>query len=158
MAAPKGNKFAEGLTNSGRPPIYSDPQVLHDRIVAYFDYIQGKYHTEIIEVNGKEKEVKVWDREPEPLTITGLTLYLGFADKSTLYDYVRNKEFSHSIKRALTFVEKHYEEMLLSKASTGAIFALKNMDWNDRQQIEQTNLNHTIKELNYEDVHGDNGN
>lgn len=140
MAAPKGNKFAEGLTNSGRPPIYEDPKKLYDRIVEYFTYIQG-------ELDDDKKVI----REPEPLTVTGLSIFLGFNSKGTLYEYAKKKEFSDSIKRALLFVEQKYEEMLLSKASTGAIFALKNMGWKDKTEVEQKNLNHNVPISNWVD-------
>ena len=144
-AAPKGNKFALGLDNSGRPKKYENPQDLFDRIVDYFEYIKGESHIEKreVEIDGVKmmNDVEIWDRPPEPLTITGLSLYLGFANKCSLYDYAKKEEFSDYIKRALSFVEQKYEEMLMSKASTGAIFALKNMGWKDKQEVEAINTN-----------------
>ena len=35
-------------------------------------------------------------------------------------------------------VESEYESMLESKSVTGAIFALKNMKWKDKTEVEQT--------------------
>jgi len=115
MAAAKGNKYAEGLTNSGRPRIYENPEDLHNRIIEYFNYL---------------------DENHQFPTITGLSLFLGFCDKSTLYDYAKRQEFSHSIKRALQFVENHYETRLNDSGPTGAIFALKNMGWEDKQKYD----------------------
>jgi len=119
------NKYAEGLDSFGRPPIYSDPEALHTRVIQYFESIRPTYDA--------EGEIISPGEYP---TILGLTLYLGFCSKSTLYEYAKKKDFSDSIKRALAFVEKNYEETLFSKASTGAIFALKNMGWTDKQEIE----------------------
>lgn len=69
-------------------------------------------------------------------TVTGLTLYLGFADKTTLYDYRDRAEFSHSIKKALTRIENYHESRLSENNVTGAIFALKNMGWRDKVEQE----------------------
>lgn len=139
MAAPKGNKFALGLTNSGRPPTYDKPEKLYDKIIEYFDYIQGEYKE--VDSGDKDKDdnaIMIIEvvREPEPLTIIGLSIYLGFSSKGTLYEYAKKKEFSDYIKRALSFVEQKYEEMLMSKSCTGAIFALKNMGWKDKVTTE----------------------
>lgn len=67
-------------------------------------------------------------------TITGATLFLGFCDKTTIYDYRDREEFSHSVKRLLLFVEFGYESALHGNNVTGAIFALKNMGWKDRTE------------------------
>lgn len=153
MAAPKGNKFAEGLTTSGRPPIYDpeQPEKLYDRIVSYFDYIQGEFHIE----NKEDKEVVVWDRKPEPETITGLALYLGFRSKGTLYEYAKKNEFSDYVKRALLVVEQKYELQLSYTSPTGAIFALKNMGWKDKQEIEQTVKDITPPKIKFSDTASD---
>ena len=44
--------------------------------------------------------------ENEPLTIPGLTLFLGFADKSSLYQYQQREAFTDSVKRARTLIEE----------------------------------------------------
>jgi len=136
MAAPKGNKYALGL-HEGRPAKYTDPKVLGERIVEYFDYIQGEEGEQTyIDEGGLKKNV--WTRQPEPPTITGLTLFLGFSHKSSLYDYAKKEDFSDSIKRALTIVEQNYEFTLFTRQSTGAIFALKNMGWKDQKHLDHT--------------------
>lgn len=72
-------------------------------------------------------------------TITGLALHLGFESRQSVYDYEkRNDEFSYTIKRARLKVENAYEEALLSRNSTGAIFALKNFGWADKQEIDHS--------------------
>lgn len=126
MPAPVGNQFALG-NKGGRPAIYDDPNELHDKVVEYFEYIQGELE------ETKEEKKPEWIRYPEDPTITGLALFLGFTDKRSLYDYAKKEEFSHSIKRALLVVENNYEKSLRNDKCTGVIFALKNMGWEDRK-------------------------
>lgn len=91
-----------------------------------------------------EVRIKQGDEKP---TVTGLTLALGFADKSTLYDYAKKPEFSHSLKRALTIVERGYEEALRESNATGSIFALKNMGWVDKQNYDHTTQGEKITRI-----------
>lgn len=72
------------------------------------------------------------------LTITGLVLHLGFADRKSFYEYEQKKAFTHTIKRARTMIENGYEKMLANNGQVaGPIFALKNLGWKDKQE-EQT--------------------
>lgn len=118
MAAAKGNKYAEG-NNGGRPPLYEDTKSLELKITEYFE-------------------------TGEHLTITGLALFLGFESRQSLYDYAEKKEFSYIIKRAKLVVENSYENSLNSTSPTGAIFALKNMGWDDKQQLDHTTKGESI--------------
>lgn len=128
MAAPKGNKFALGLENSGRPPIYSDPENITKKISEYFE------------------------SNPSHITITGLCLFLGFESRQSFYAYEKKEEFSYIIKRARMVIESVYEEGLHGKTPAGSIFALKNMDWHDKSETElsgipqQINVNVLSKE------------
>ena len=70
------------------------------------------------------------------VTMSGLALSLGFADRQSLYDYEKNEQFSCSIKRALLQIENAYETALYGQAVTGPIFALKNMGWKDKSEID----------------------
>lgn len=127
MAAAKGNKYAIG-NNGGRPPIFKDANALGKKVDEYFEYIKGEF----IEQKKGRKTTRVWLRDPEPATITGLVLFLGFASRSSLDDYEKDEVFSYIIKRARARVEHEYEKRLLSDKATGSIFALKNMGWKDR--------------------------
>lgn len=111
----------------GRPPMFSTPKQLQEKISEYFQNLPlcSKY-------NNLGVEIQV----PVP-TITGLALFLGFSDRQSMYDYEKKENFTCVIKKARAFIEKHYEEMLQVGNTTGAIFALKNMGWFDRKQIEQ---------------------
>lgn len=126
--APLGNKFAKGLKNSGKPPIFKDEAQLKRKINQYFNDHLPSEKTD--EETGEKYIVN-----PSPLTITGLALYLGFESRQSFYDYEKKEEYSYIIKRARLAIESCYEEGLHYKTPTGSIFALKNMGWFDRQEF-----------------------
>ncbi len=74
--------------------------------------------------------------DEDPLTLTGMILHLGLSSRESLDEYGRRPEFSDSVKRAKLLVENQYERKLDGSRPTGAIFALKNMGWADRQEVE----------------------
>lgn len=85
------------------------------------------------ETRGYDPETEI-TRAP---TVSGLALYLGFADRQSLYDYKKDKAHSCTIKKAITRIECFAEETLLTGSqTTGAIFWLKNHRWSDKQTIE----------------------
>jgi hypothetical protein len=97
-----------------------------------------KYKT----ANQLQKAVdEYWDNLVGPPTVTGLALALGFADRRSFYDYEQNGEFSYTIKRARTQVENFAEQRLYSSQPAGAIFALKNFGWSDKQEFEHSGPN-----------------
>jgi hypothetical protein len=99
----------------GRPRIYNTAEELEAEVEKYFGIT-----------------------EQSDVTITGLALHLGFESRQSIYDYEKNGEFSYIIKRAKLRVELAYEWRLNSNSCTGAIFALKNMGWKDKQEVEQS--------------------
>lgn len=111
MAAPKGNKYALGNTG-GHPPKFKSVEELAAKVNDFFEYC----------VNDKIKP-----------TITGLTLYLGFAARSSLDDYVlKSDQYAYIIRRAKLAVENSYE----LSGQTIDIFALKQMGWKDKTETE----------------------
>ena len=74
----------------------------------------------------------------EPVTWTGLALFLGFSSRQSIDEYLKYEGFSDSVKRAKTFVEWEYEKRLCGDKPTGAIFALKNFGWADKQELSHT--------------------
>lgn len=150
MAAPKGNQYALG-NMGGRPPAFKSPKALAKKVEQYFEYIKGEE---------KETKVKVTDpttgkvtlgrqievvRNPEPATITGLVLFLGFASRQSLDDYAeKNEEFADIIARARTMVQYHYERRLVGRDTNGVQFALMNMGWKNRIETDNTNKNLNI--------------
>jgi len=71
----------------------------------------------------------------EPITWTGLALYVGFSSRQLIDEYLNYDGFSDSVKRAKTLVEYGYEKLLHRVSNAAApIFALKNFGWNDKQE------------------------
>ncbi|WP_254526977.1 MULTISPECIES: DNA-packaging protein [unclassified Sphingobacterium] len=124
----------------GRPPIFEIPHEMREKIDEYFEYVKGEFHWECrTNDEGKEEDVKVWDRPPEAVTITGLCLHLGFESRQSFYDYEKRDGFSYIIKRARLMVENHYESTAqYARTPTFQIFALKNMGWSDKQEIDHS--------------------
>lgn len=114
----------------GRPPKFESVEALQDAIKEYFS------------------------QQEETPSITGLALFLGFESRQSMYDYEnKSKEYSYTIKRARLQIENHYEEALLSKSVTGAIFALKNFGWRDKVEQEISGKDGQPIESRQETVH-----
>lgn len=124
MAAPKGNKFAEG-NEGGRPAMFNSPEELQAKIDSYFD---GGANKRTIIVGLGTMEIPCY-------TICGLAYYLGFVSRQSFYDYEKNEVFTDIIKKARLRIEMAYEERLSDTGCTGAIFALKNMEWKDKSEV-----------------------
>lgn len=117
---------------------FTTNEELKTKVIEYFT----SWHT-IRKYYDKKRESMV---EVPVLTITGLSLFLGFADRRSFYDYEKRWKktdateeeelISHTLKRARGFIEKEYEEQLQTWSAAWAIFALKNFDWKDTQTIE----------------------
>jgi hypothetical protein len=125
--------MAEDIDKGGRPPFYETPEELQKKIDEYF--AKG-FRTRKMVVGNKRTGTQVV--EVPIITITGLVLYCGFCDRHSFYDYEKREGFSHTVKRARTFIEQEYEELLSTGNATGAIFALKNFGWIDKTETETT--------------------
>ena len=101
----------------GRPRIIESPEEFTKRADAYF------------------ADCKVEGKRP---TVTGLAYNVGLASRQSLCDYENKPEFIYTVKRAKLFVEMGYEEALSQSNAAGPIFALKNFEWTDKQQLEHT--------------------
>jgi len=116
----------------GRPPAFDTPEALQGEIDRYFkEGVKVK-----IVIVGKPPNQQVI--EVEVPTITGLAYFIGFESRQSFYDYEEKPAFTYTIKRARLFIEKEYEELLQTGNTTGAIFALKNFGWTDKQEIDHT--------------------
>lgn len=149
-------KLQEGRMKSwkwwGRPAKYTDPEELEFQVDDYF----AGFETEDNKVYFKNKKGDVtWFDYKQFPTVSWLSLYLGFEDRSSLLDYCNRdeknfaeakenwevyiKEFSFIIKRAKTAIEQAIENRLaLGKGSpAGQIFILKNgFSWKDKTETE----------------------
>ena len=138
MAATKGNIFGKDNHNAGRKPLWDNPAKMNDKIEEYFN--GGCNHRLVIVGNSKEKrEVKI-----PIITITGLAYYLGFESRQSFYDYENKEAFSYIIKRARLRIEQNYEELMQYESSIGSLFALKNMGWSDKQEIDHSSKDGTM--------------
>jgi hypothetical protein len=108
----------------GDTPFYETPEEMQEKITEYFQ--------SLIKI---DKDGKEYTDHP---TITGLTYFLGFADRKSFYNYEVKEKFSHTVKRSRLFIESAYESQLFKNNVAGAIFALKNFGWTDKQEIEHS--------------------
>lgn len=124
---------------TGRPLKYKTVAELEKKIDEYFAQC-------VDEIIKDENGVPVMKNGsigiiPHPPTVAGLALFLGFDDRRSIYDYKEREEFSHTIKKAILRIEANAEDALISgKASTGAIFWLKNHGWTDKTE-QNVNIN-----------------
>ena len=125
MAAAKGNKYAIG-NKGGRPGLFASADDLQTKIDEYFN---GGANKRKIPIGLTTVEIPYY-------TICGLAYYLGFSSRQSLLDYEKREEYSDIIKKARLRIEMAYEECLMDKSPTGAIFALKNMGWSDRSEVD----------------------
>ena len=127
-------------------PLFKSELDLRNKIEEYFFFIEGEYEeVEYVNMMGEPDKKRVYSKPAQSPSLTGLALYLGFESRQSVYDYEKRSEYSYTIKRARLMVEAAYEQALLSKYSTGAIFALKNFGWSDKMEIDNNvNLNGSI--------------
>jgi hypothetical protein len=134
---------------AGRPLKFESPEELQTAIDEYFAKCD---EGEEIEVYDKKKQEVVKIKRPIPYTITGLALALS-TTRQTLIHYEERPEFLDTIKEAKTKCENWVElQALRSELHPGiACFVLKNYDWTDKQEIDNTHtLNVTRKSYNEE--------
>ena len=109
------------MAKRGPKPKHTDAAKLQDMCITYF---------------------KEMEEQGRPSTVTGLALYLGYTSRQALLDNEKRddqpQELVDAIKRAKLRVQLAYEERLHGNNPTGAIFALKNFGWKDRQDIEHS--------------------
>lgn len=91
----------------------------------------------------------------EPITITGLAMALGLASRQALINYEGRPEFNDTVKRLKLVCENFAERKIYGNNPTGAIFALKNYGWQDKQEVEHSGgmlVGHLLKKIEEEDA------
>jgi len=130
------------VDKGGIRPFYKTPEEMQLKIDEYFK--EKVCHIPFLDKEGQPLTTKagkiVYDIKPP--TIAGLSHYLGFASRQSMYDY-KNKtpEFSYIIERTITLIEEYAEIQLTQGNSQGAIFWLKNRinnNWKDKQETEHS--------------------
>lgn len=89
-------------------------------------------------------------RFPVPPTISGLALAVGFGSRlamATVAKDGKNSALAQAIRRAVTYVESGYEAELHSSKCAGAIFALRNLGWNESDSSKAAGSGPTINVL-----------
>ena len=76
------------------------------------------------------------EKKNKPVKLTRLILALGLSSRQSLARYEKLAEFSDSVKKAKLRCEAEYEDKLDGPNPSGAIFALKNFGWSDKQDVE----------------------
>lgn len=77
-------------------------------------------------------------KHADPITLTGLALYLGFINKETFDEYEQMDRYKDCLTRARFRVMAYYESRLHHPSPSGAIFALKSMGWDDNVKAKTT--------------------
>ncbi|MDB5030527.1 terminase small subunit [Mucilaginibacter sp.] len=130
-------------------PFFSDKHALRDLVDAYFKHIEGEYHLEKVPSKKPSQtdsiEEKVYNRDSEVATITGLALFLGFNSRDEFDEYENSGKYAPIVKRARLRVEAAYEKLLHRPSPTGAIFVLKSMGWNEK--VEKTTAADSIRSI-----------
>lgn len=144
MAKKKSNKetssnYKDMYPNGGRPPTFEGAEDMQKAIHRYFQ--EGVTVKQVI-IGKKPNQTVVLVPVP---TITGLVLYIGFESRTSFYEYEKKEGFMYTVKKARAFIEREYEEQLQTGNTVGAIFALKNMGWIDKMEVDQ-NINDKRKQ------------
>jgi len=123
---------------AGRPPVFETSYQMEKLVEEYFDSLYPSFDSGRVDKS----------KDPRPSTITGLCIHLGFESRQSFYDYEKKPEFTYIVKMARLRIEFGYENRLMTmKNPAGAIFALKNMGWADKLEVEKT-----VKRLNFRDA------
>ena len=134
------------LTMNRKYPKFTADE-LNISIDQYFTYIKGKYRTTKAppkKPGDKPTRQKIWDREPEPATITGLALFLGFSSRQSFDDYEQKGKFAQLLRRGRLRIEAEYEKKLHDHYTSGPIFALKSLGWNDGKTADTTPVSRSL--------------
>lgn len=106
---------------------YATPEAMQEAIDEYFESCKGHPLTDSdgqIVLNKYGSPIIV---DAKPLTVTGLTLAIGFATRQSLLDYEGKNEFKTIIQRAKLKIENYAEMRLYDKDGwQGAKFNLQN--------------------------------
>ena len=123
-------KKKEEARPRGKAPMFRTPQEMQKKIDLYFETQVGKFPL-------KDRDgSQVFDKTGNPVleecppTVSGLALYIGFTDRTSLYEYKARPLFADTVKKAIARVEAYAEKSIMTKDKpTGAIFWLKNHGW-----------------------------
>lgn len=99
----------------GRPLKYKDAAELQAAVDAYFDSCRGQYRRDAAGAYVLDRSGRPILDGAVPLTMTGLTMALGFRSRQSLFDYRGRREFAGIIERARLRIECYAEERLFDR-------------------------------------------
>ncbi len=114
----------------------------------YFKYTEGEYRVEkkaAKKANDEPLIQKITVRDAEPATIAALVFHLGFNSREEFDALEEKGRYSAILKRARLRVEAAYEKRLLQPSPSGAMFALKNLGWNEKADTAKPATNIATK-------------
>lgn len=150
----------------GRPLHFATPELLQAKIDEYFKSLEpvqkknawgepewcwpqvrdedtGEVLMKTVQdADGKDTKVPVVEKRPvmtdyKVPTVAGLSMFLGFADYSSLYRYNhRGEGFYRTVRAAIQRIADFAMEELHRGNTRGAIFWLKNHGWADKVEAE----------------------
>jgi len=120
--------MAEETKNlGGRPPKFTDPAQLQEKVNEYFESCEGKLLADNEGNPMLDKYGHPIIYGEKPMTTVGLAYHLGFLSKQSLYDYKGRAAFKEIIQKAIMRIEVYTCERLFDKdGCNGARFSLQN--------------------------------
>ena len=123
IVAPLMRDDYEGENLGGRPRLYDTPAQFNEAVGAYFLACQ---------------------QHSEPLTLTGLCLFMGFSGRQALFNYATYDGFLDAVTRARTLIEYGYEKAVLIHKNNAAARLLVSIGgddfWNPAQKLDVGHL------------------
>lgn len=123
--------------------------------VTELDQLIEQYFNSITSEGAPKKRTKTDNTKTKPdehPTIAGLAFHLGFNSREDFEACENKSKFAAQLKRARLRIMADYEKKLHVTSSTGAIFALKNMGWNDKAESKPA-IDATSTTLNINIIH-----
>ena len=111
------------------------------KINEYFEMCDNHTITKTIKGKKGEEDTIVEVNDPQPYTVPGLAVYLGYATRFSIQDLKEHKRFSQVIKKALGRIENQRLQQALTRKRSEpvSIFDLKcNFGYQEKQQLELT--------------------
>jgi hypothetical protein len=117
MSAPKGNRFWEARSSSGRNPIFKDPDQLWESCVEYFEWVEDHPLKEEKATQFQGEFIKDTVDKMRAMTISGLCVFLDIC-QDTWSNYRNKQDFIG--------VTKKVEDIIKDQKFAGAAADLLN--------------------------------
>ena len=105
MSAPKGNRFWEARSKSGRNPTFSSPEQLWDSCVEYFEWVEDNPLQEEKATQFQGAFIKGTVSKMRAMTIGGLSIFLDISQET--WSNYRKREGFLGVTRKVEDIIKH---------------------------------------------------